>query len=153
MFIVNQGSWWSWSFGCWTCTYLCNQYLLPLKCEFELRSWRGVFDTTLCDKRLPVTFDTYKNWLVTNKKLEKTEWAINNGQSRETINIVYTDTRRWQTKQNTCVVHHYAQRNTNNVIKILALIQNNWRYKQRISNTCKYWLCKWIVIIYRNYHS
>ena len=29
---------------------LCNQCLSPLSCEFEPRSWRGVLDTTLCDK-------------------------------------------------------------------------------------------------------
>jgi hypothetical protein len=33
-----------------TTTYMCYQYLLPLIWEFESRSWRGVLDTTLCDK-------------------------------------------------------------------------------------------------------
>ena len=30
--------------------YLWNQCLSPLSCEFESRYWRGVVDTTLCDK-------------------------------------------------------------------------------------------------------
>jgi hypothetical protein len=30
--------------------YLCNQCLSPLSCEIEPHSWRGVLDTTLCDK-------------------------------------------------------------------------------------------------------
>jgi hypothetical protein len=38
---------WSWSHGSWIHNYLCNQ--CP-SCEFELRSWWGVLDTTLCDK-------------------------------------------------------------------------------------------------------
>ena len=38
----------SWSYGGWIYNHLCNQCLLPLK--FEFCSWRGVLDTTLCDK-------------------------------------------------------------------------------------------------------
>ena len=30
--------------------YLLDQCLSPLKFEFEPRTWRGVLDTTLCDK-------------------------------------------------------------------------------------------------------
>ena len=30
--------------------YLCIQWLSPLNSEFESRSWRGVLDTTLCNK-------------------------------------------------------------------------------------------------------
>jgi len=30
--------------------YMWNQWLSPLKFEFEPRSWGGVLDTTLCDK-------------------------------------------------------------------------------------------------------
>jgi hypothetical protein len=42
---------WSWSYGSWIYNYLCNQCLSPLfSCEFEPCSWRGVLDTTLCDK-------------------------------------------------------------------------------------------------------
>jgi hypothetical protein len=33
-----------------TCSTLCNQCLSPLKLWFESLSWRGVLDTTLCDK-------------------------------------------------------------------------------------------------------
>jgi len=43
-----QGMSWSSSYGSWIYNYLCNQSLSPLK--FEPRSWRGVLDTTLCDK-------------------------------------------------------------------------------------------------------
>jgi len=34
----------------WIYNYMCNQCMSPLSCEFESRSWRGVVDTTLCDK-------------------------------------------------------------------------------------------------------
>jgi len=41
---------WSWSYGSW----ICNKYAISAYhhwcCEFELHSWRGVVDTTLCDK-------------------------------------------------------------------------------------------------------
>ena len=30
--------------------YLCNMCLSPIKWEFDWDSWRGVLDTTLCDK-------------------------------------------------------------------------------------------------------
>ena len=36
----------SWSYGSWNNNYLCNQFC----CEFKYRSWRGVLNTTLCDK-------------------------------------------------------------------------------------------------------
>jgi hypothetical protein len=43
--------------------------------------------------------------------LENTEEAINNGQSRETSNIVYTRQRQTKQKHNTiCVGHYYAQK-------------------------------------------
>jgi hypothetical protein len=42
--------------------------------------------------------------------LENTEEAINNGQSRETSNIVYTRQRKTKQKHNTiCVGHHHTQ--------------------------------------------
>ena len=45
-------------------------------------------------------------------------------QSRETGNIVYIRRRQIKTKHNAiCVGHHYAQTNTNNVNKTLALLQ------------------------------
>jgi len=40
---------WPWSYDIWMYEYLCNQCLSP-SCKFEPRSWRGVLDTTLCDK-------------------------------------------------------------------------------------------------------
>jgi hypothetical protein len=43
---VNKGR--LWSYGSQIYNYLCNQCLSPLK--FESCSWRGVLDTTLCDK-------------------------------------------------------------------------------------------------------
>jgi len=43
-----QGQSWSWSYSTWIYNYLCNQCLSPL--IFESRWWRGVLDTTLCDK-------------------------------------------------------------------------------------------------------
>jgi hypothetical protein len=45
----------SWSYGSWIYNYLCNR--CNLSCEFEPHSWRGVLDTTLCDKDC--------QWLVT----------------------------------------------------------------------------------------
>ena len=39
------------TYGSWIYNYLCNQCLSPQKgYEFVPRSWRGVLDTTLCDK-------------------------------------------------------------------------------------------------------
>ena len=34
----------------WIYNYLLDQCLSPLTFEFETRTWRGVLDTTLCDK-------------------------------------------------------------------------------------------------------
>jgi len=44
---VEQGPSWSWS---WIYNYLCNHCLSPLKLWIRTRPWRGVFDTTFCDK-------------------------------------------------------------------------------------------------------
>ena len=50
--------------------------------------------------------------------LQNTEWAIKNGQSRETGNIGYTRRRQTKQKYNTiCVAQHYMQTNTHNVNK------------------------------------
>ena len=39
------------TYDSWNYNYLCNQYPSQLRsCEFESHSWRGVHDTTLCDK-------------------------------------------------------------------------------------------------------
>ena len=38
----------SWSYSSWSYNYRCNQCLSTLK--FWVRTWRGVHDTTLCDK-------------------------------------------------------------------------------------------------------
>ena len=52
------------------------------------------------------------NTLLVSKTLEKTKGAIRNGESRETVNIVYTKQRQTKQKHNTtCVGHHYAQAN------------------------------------------
>jgi hypothetical protein len=49
-----------------------------------------------------------------NKRLENTEEAIKNEQSRETDNIAYTRRRQTKQKHNTiCVRHHYTQTNIN----------------------------------------
>ena len=45
----NLGSSWSWSYGSWIYNYLCNHHHHK-SCEFDSCSWRGVLDTTLCDK-------------------------------------------------------------------------------------------------------
>jgi hypothetical protein len=45
LFYWQEGSWWSYRKWIYNC--LCNQCLSPLK--FWIR-WRGVLDTTLCDK-------------------------------------------------------------------------------------------------------
>ena len=55
---------------------------------------------------------------------ENTEGEVNNGQSRKTVNIVYTRLGKTKQKYNTiCVGHHYAQTNTNNVNKTWVLLQ------------------------------
>ena len=41
---------WLWSHSSWIYNYLCNQCLLPLKLWVRIASWRGVLDTTLCNK-------------------------------------------------------------------------------------------------------
>jgi hypothetical protein len=49
----NVGSSWSWSYGSWIYNYLKQSVynLSPLTLwGFNTRSWRGVLDTTLCDK-------------------------------------------------------------------------------------------------------
>ena len=48
---------WPWSYCSWIYNDLCNQCLSPL--EFEPRSWRGVLNTTLCDK--------VRQWLLTGR--------------------------------------------------------------------------------------
>ena len=52
IFAANRCMGPSWSCGSCICNYLYmwNQWLSPLKFEFEPRSWGGVLDTTLCDK-------------------------------------------------------------------------------------------------------
>ena len=45
-----QGPLWSWSYGSWIYSYLCNQCLLPLTLWVWIPLMRGVLDTTLCDK-------------------------------------------------------------------------------------------------------
>ena len=46
---LSWRSLWSWSYGSWIYNYLCNQCLSPLM-WVRNHSWRGVLDTTLCDK-------------------------------------------------------------------------------------------------------
>jgi len=55
--------------------------------------------------------------------LEKPEGSIKNGQSSKSGNIGYTNTRRRQTKQTTCVGHHHTQTDINNANKTRALLQ------------------------------
>ena len=45
-----RGPSWSWSYGSWIYTYLCNQCLSPLKLWVRAHSGWDVLDTTLCDK-------------------------------------------------------------------------------------------------------
>ena len=40
----------SWSYGSWIYNYLCNQCLSPPMLWIRIPFWRGVLDTTLCDK-------------------------------------------------------------------------------------------------------
>ena len=40
----------SWSYGSWIYNYLCNTCLSSLKVWIRFPLWRGVLDTTLCDK-------------------------------------------------------------------------------------------------------
>jgi hypothetical protein len=52
--------------------------------------------------------------IYTKQKLENTEWAIKNGQFRETDEIGYTTGRKTKQKHNTiCSAHLYMQPNTN----------------------------------------
>jgi hypothetical protein len=45
-----KGPSWSWSNGSWNYNYMYSQCLSPLKLWVWTHSWRGVLDTTLCDK-------------------------------------------------------------------------------------------------------
>jgi hypothetical protein len=45
-----EGPSWSWSYGSWIYNYWSNQCLSPLKLWVRIPLWRGVLDTTLCDK-------------------------------------------------------------------------------------------------------
>jgi len=47
---ILMGSSWSWSYGSWIYTYLCNQCLSPLKLWVWILFRQSVLDTTLCDK-------------------------------------------------------------------------------------------------------
>ena len=49
-YIHYEGSSWLWPYGSWIYNYICNRYLSPLKLYDESSSWRGVLDTTFCDK-------------------------------------------------------------------------------------------------------
>ena len=63
------------------------------------------------------------------------------GQSRETGSIGYTRRGKTKQKHNTiCVGHQYAQANTNNVNRTVALLTNNWRQRRTESSlfTLKY---------------
>ena len=49
--------WWSWSYGSWIYNYLCKQCFSSLTLRVQIRSWRGVVDTTYsmsvaCDRLL-----------------------------------------------------------------------------------------------------
>jgi len=44
------GSSWSWSYGSWIYNYMCNRCLSLLTLWVRTPLWRGVLDTTLCDK-------------------------------------------------------------------------------------------------------
>ena len=47
------GTWrlsWSWSYCSWICNQLYIQCLSPVELWVCIRSWRGLIDTTLCDK-------------------------------------------------------------------------------------------------------
>ena len=48
--IIVKGPSWSWSYGSWIYSYLCNQCLSPLTLWAPILLRRGVLDTTLCDK-------------------------------------------------------------------------------------------------------
>ena len=50
LYIYTKGPSWSWSYGSWIYTYLCNQFLSPLTLWVRTPIRRGVLDTTLCDK-------------------------------------------------------------------------------------------------------
>ena len=50
IFIIHQGSSWSWSYVSWVSNYLCNQYLSPLTLWVRIPLRRDVLDTTLHDK-------------------------------------------------------------------------------------------------------
>ena len=57
--ITKQGPSWSWVYGRRIYNYLCNQSISPLMLWVRTLSWRGVLDTTLCDKIC--------HWLVTGR--------------------------------------------------------------------------------------
>ena len=45
-----HGPSWSWSYGCWIYSYLCNQCISPLTLWGRIPFRRCVLDTTLCEK-------------------------------------------------------------------------------------------------------
>jgi hypothetical protein len=47
---TSIGTSWSWSYGSWIYSYLCNQSLSPLTLWVRISIRRGVLDTTLCDE-------------------------------------------------------------------------------------------------------
>jgi hypothetical protein len=47
---IRLGPSWLWSYGSWIYNYLCNHWLSPLTLWVQILPWRGVIDTTLCDK-------------------------------------------------------------------------------------------------------
>jgi len=76
-----QGPSWSWLYDSWIYNYLWYQCLLSLKFWVRTplpRSWRGVLDTTLCDKVCDrsVVFSGYSGFLHQLNWLPRYNWNI-----------------------------------------------------------------------------
>ena len=50
IYITEQGTSWSWSYGSWIYNNICNQCLSPLTLWVRISLRRGVLNTTLCNK-------------------------------------------------------------------------------------------------------
>ena len=66
-YIHYEGSSWLWWYGSWIYNYICNRCLSPLKLYDESSSWRGVLDTTLCDKVCQWLVTLRSRFYLTNK--------------------------------------------------------------------------------------
>ena len=97
---------WLWLYDSWNYNFLCNQCPSPI--TFESRSWRGVFDTKLCDKvwQFLVTvwwFSTGTPISSTNK-LTATIYLV----TEQLLKVVLSNIASLSTKVNVYFFHYWA---------------------------------------------